>query len=102
MLTFTLLDAVTATGAGTALESWMKDKLFQAKGSTSSGPGAAVVLVQGSNDNSTWETIATFTLTLGTVVTSDSFASDSKWRYIRGNVQSISGTGAAVTLYLAT
>lgn len=97
--TETLLNAVTTTGAGAARALRMDGKrTFQALGATTAGAGAAAVLVQVSNDGSNWITIGTITLTLATTESSDGFASDAKWRYVRGNVQSISGTGAYVTL----
>lgn len=71
---------------------------FQAFGSTSSGSGAATVVVQGSNDASNWVTMGTITLTLGTTATSDGFASDASWAVVCGYVSAISGTGASVTL----
>lgn len=99
-MTSTLLSSVLVTGAGSSINAWMKDKTFQAIGSTTAGAGACVVLVQASNDDTNWITIGTITLTLGVTATSDGFASDAQWAYIRGNVQSISGTNASVTLII--
>ena len=92
----TLLSAVTATGAGSAVGGGKAT--YQASGTTSSGAGAATILVQGSNNNSDWLTIGTITLTLATTSSSDGFVSDTPWAYVRGNCTAISGTGAAVTL----
>jgi len=100
-----ILAGATATGAGSTYEVNRKiedplGRVFQAVGTTSSGAGAATVLVQVSCDNVNWLTLATITLTLATTASSDGFASIEQWPYVRGNVSSISGTGAAVTLYM--
>lgn len=100
--TTTLLNAVTVTGAGTAAQPVGTDKTFHASGTTSSGSGAATVLVQVSNDNTNWLTLGTIGLTLGTAATSDGFASRARWKYVRGNVTAISGTTATVTLTMGS
>lgn len=102
----TLLDAVTATGAGSVLVNFFERRTFQAIGHTSAGVGAATVEVQASNDpneaEATWITIGTMSLTLGTTKVTDGFASDAPWRKIRGKVTALSGTGATVTLLMAS
>lgn len=75
-------------------------RVFQAVGTTTAGAGAATVLVQGSLDDTNWLTLGTISLTLGTTATSDGFATDAPWTYIRGNCSAISGTGATVTLFV--
>jgi hypothetical protein len=72
---------------------------FQASGATTSGAGAATVVIQVSNDNSNWITAGTITLTLGTSETSDGFAFDAHWEHVRANVTAISGTGAYVSVF---
>jgi hypothetical protein len=95
----TLLLAKTATGAGSAENGVQGTKTYQASGTTTAGAGAAVILVQGSCDEgANWDTIGTISLTLATTTSSDSFTSDDHYTLIRGNVQSISGTGASVNL----
>lgn len=78
------------------------DRTFQAYGSTSNGAGAATIIIYGTNDDSQSTnnliTLGTITLTLGTTVTSDGFASQAAWRYIVVRVSAISGTDAAVTV----
>lgn len=100
----TLISGATATGVPTTIPK-LADihslRTFQASGTTSAGAGASVILVQVSNNNSDWITLGTITLTLGTSSTSDGFASNAPWPYVRGNVSSISGTNAAVTLTMA-
>lgn len=73
---------------------------FDAYGSTSSGSGAAQILIQVSNTNlsATFKTAVTIDLTLGTTVTSDGYYVEGEWAYVRAKVASISGTGASVTV----
>lgn len=96
----TLLDGVTATGAGSARSGRAGVKTFQAWGTTSAGSGAATIEIQGSIDQNqqNWDVIGTITLTLGTDATSDSFTSDDRYAVLRGEVTAISGTGAEVSL----
>jgi hypothetical protein len=93
-----LLTAKTATGAGTQEPGVRGYKTFQADGTTSSGAGAATVVVQGSNNGTNWDTIGTISLTLATTTSSDSFTSSDRYTLVRGNVTAISGTGASVNL----
>lgn len=99
-----LLTAQIATGAGTASKVPLKNKTLQAKGTTTASTGAAVILVEVSNlDTPTtndWILLATINLTLGTTSTTDGFVTDAPWKWIRGNVDTISGTGASVDLYV--
>lgn len=93
-----LVDAKTITGADTAVDFPVGTKTYQASGATTAGAGSATIEVQGSLDNSNFDVIGTITLTLGTASTSDSFTSDDRYKYLRGEVTAISGTGAAVSL----
>lgn len=102
-----LLNAATATGAGTAwnpkdtsaVATYVQHS-FQATGYTSTSTGAATVLIQVSNDGVNYITLGTITLTLGTSVTSDGFAAANTWEYYRANLSAISGTGATVSVYM--
>lgn len=96
-----LLSNVIATGAGSAKGGAPLDKTYQAYGTTSAGAGAATILVQGSNDGTSWDTIGTISLTLATTVSSDSFSSQDRYDQVRGNVSAISGTNATVSLSMA-
>lgn len=98
LYTTSLLKARTTTGAGTSQIGVAARKTYQADGTTTNGAGAATIYVQGSNDNTNWDTIGTITLTLATTTSSDSLASDDRYAFVRGNVNSISGTGAVVNL----
>lgn len=99
--THKLLNAVLVTGAGASASPLGMNKTFQLVGATSAGAGAASVTVEGSNDDTNWYVLDTLTLTLGTVVTSDEGVNTAAWKYIRGNVGSISGTDGYVTLVMA-
>lgn len=96
----TLLNAATATGAGTTIGRAPAEKTFHLIGSTTNGAGAATVYVQGSNDGTNYITLATLTLTLSTTVSSDGCVITAPWVYLRGNVNAISGTGASVSLFM--
>lgn len=97
----TLLNGVTATGAGGSFEidRRIKESAKATYQATVTGTGAvsATVKVQVSNDDSNWIDLGTITLS-GTTSDTDGFSSDAPWAYRRGNVTAISGTGAAVTL----
>lgn len=99
-----LLKNATGTGAGTAYQIAQAETrgkaTLQASGLTTSGAGAAEIAVQVSNDNVNWLTLGTISLTLSTTESSDGFAFDAPWAFVRGNVTSISGTGAAVSLLM--
>lgn len=94
----TLLSGVIATGAGSSVRAASSSKTFQASGATSAGAGAATILVQGSNDETNWDTLGTISLTLATTSSSDGFTSCDRYKFHRGNVSAISGTGAAVSM----
>jgi len=98
----TLIDAVTTTVTGAKVTPWSRKKTFQAIGSTTSGVGASTIGVEVSNDGTNWVEVDELALTLGTAVTSDTYEQDSTWKYVRGVVKTISGTGAAVTLYMGS
>lgn len=100
--TKTLLDGVTATGAGGPAEFSKKEgpeAVFQCIANGTSGAFSATVNVEVSNDNTNWETAITFSMS-GTATTADTAGDNiaAPWKYIRGNVTAISGTGANVTL----
>lgn len=97
-----LLTSATATGAGTSTKMIGGGRCtVEAYGTTTSGSGATSVTIEVSNNNSTWQTAGTISLTLGTIQTSDGFAMDAPWLYVRANVASISGTGAKTSVIIA-
>lgn len=93
-----LLDAVLATGAGTAVEPVSADRTFHAKLTTSAGNGSATVRIEVSNDNVGWITAGTITFASAASPQNDGFSSATPWKYVRGNVTAIAGTDAALTL----
>lgn len=97
-----ILGEVTTVKTGDAIQTVDAPKSFQLIGSTTSGTGAVSVDVQVSNNNVNWLLAGTISLTLSTTPTSDGFAVNTKWLYARGKVNSISGTGATVTLIMGT
>lgn len=92
-----LLNGVSVTGPGASVLGSTPDKTFQAVLSNTTTP-AATVLVQVSNDNTNWMTLGTITLSTAGQV--DGFSAKARWAYVRGNVQSISGASATVTLMM--
>lgn len=98
----TILNSATATGAGASFKMVGDGRCtVEANGKTTASTGAANVGIEVSNNNLTWQTAGTIGLTLGTTQTSDGFAIDAPWSYVRANVISISGTGASVTVIVA-
>lgn len=100
-----ILDAATTTETGESHHVWGNDRTYQAIGKTSAGSGACEVAIQVTNDPSnanSWMTLGLITLTLGTTDTADGFGSHVGWAHVRAKVNSISGTGAQVTVWLST
>jgi hypothetical protein len=95
-----IVDAAFAVGNHARHEPWNNKRTFQAVGRTTAGAGAVEVRVHASNDGINFIEIGTITLVLSTSEATDGFASDAPWRYIRGRVESISGTGATVDLHM--
>ena len=98
-----ILKDASATGPGTAFNVNTPGKTLQLIGSTESGSGAASVIVQVTNDptKTVWINVGTIDLVLGTIPTTDGFAIHAQWDYVRGNVSSISGTGAKLQLLMS-
>lgn len=104
-----ILNGATAagtTGAGASTDMVEGGIMaVEAYGTTSSGTGAAIIEIQVSNNNSTWQTAGTINLNLGTTQTSSRFEMDASWMgwpYVRAKLASISGTGASVSAYKTT
>lgn len=102
MQTNNLITAATGTGAVSSVKNVQRVKTYQANGTTSAGSGAATIKVQGSNNDANWDDIGTISLTLATTTSSDSFTSDDRYLYVRGNVTAISGTNASVNLVMVS
>jgi hypothetical protein len=95
-----MMIGVTTTGAGVAVEPPRCPSTIQAVGATTSGAGAAIIAIEVSNDGVNWLPYDTISLTLSTTPASAGIEMDAPWTNVRGNVTSISGTGAAVSLYM--
>lgn len=102
-----LLADATTTATGEKHSPRCVNRTFQAMGTTSSGSGSGVVVIEASNKpapveatNVDWTTLGTITLTLGTTQTNDGFVSSASWRWVRARVSSISGTGATVNAHM--
>lgn len=94
----TLLSGATTTTTGTAVDCWQSTRSIQAR-VAGTGAVTATVLVEVSNDETSYLTLGTITLS-GTTSATDGFAISPSFRTIRGSVTAISGTGAAVTAIL--
>ena len=96
--TRTLLNGVTSTTTGTSVDigTGTGDRTFIAYvGGT--GAVSATVVLEVSNNNQHFGTLATFSLS-GTDSAGEPLVSDDAWQYVRARVTAISGTGAAVTV----
>lgn len=92
----TLLNGVTATGAGQWMQLPGGAKTFHGHMTVTSGAGTATVAIEGTN-NTGW--IAQNLATLSLTDTADqSFTSNyASYLYYRANLTALTGTGAAVT-----
>jgi hypothetical protein len=99
-----MLSDVAVTGASETMAPRCLYRTFQASGVTSSGAGAATVVIQATNvaspTSTDWLTLGTITLTLSTTRTPDGFVSAAPWRFVRANVTAISGTGATARVWM--
>lgn len=98
--TVPLISGSIATVTGEKVSPWSAKKTFQAVGNTSAGVGASTIGIEVSNDGTNYVEVDELSLTLGTTVTSDTFALDAAWRYVRAVVKTISGTDATVSVYM--
>jgi hypothetical protein len=102
---FSGVNFATATGASSPIYKESPWSTFQAI-VTGTGTVSATVVMQGSNEDATfngtkanWVTINTFTLS-GTTTATDGYTSVSTWRYVRANITAVSGTGATVEIIM--
>ena len=96
-----LLSAAAAVGASAAIDVRGKANMtFQASGATTAGAGSAVVVIDVSNDGVNWIVAGTITLVLSTTTSTDGFAAQAAWSFVRARVSAISGTGATATVTL--
>ena len=92
-----LLNAATTTGAGSSGGPAPSGRKSFHAVLTGTGAVSAVMEVQGSNDNSNWGVLAVLSPS-GTTTAAAQVELEASWLYYRGNVVSISGTGAAITV----
>ena len=91
------------TSAGVADEVYLplgKERTFQVTGFTSAGAGAALVNIEVSNDGENFLVLHHFDLALSNTTISDSYYCDEPWKYVRGNIASLSGVDAEITLIM--
>lgn len=101
----TLVSARTTTGASAAVERPRTGvTAFQVTGTTSAGSGSVTIKLQGSNNKaqSSWNDVATLTVTLGTTAASQeaNLKPAQPYRYYRTNTTAISGTNASANGYM--
>ncbi len=75
-------------GAAVSLGSKTEDTYKRTYQASLVGGGSATVLIQASNDNRTWATLAT--IVLSSTATSEGFSSEVPWLYVRANVTAVS------------
>lgn len=101
-----IVDAQTTTGAGPKHHGNGVNRTFQAVGRTTAGAGSVTIKVQATDVfnptvDGQWIDLGTITLgALTTTDTSDGFATEAPWLWVRGNVTAIAGTGASVDLWM--
>jgi hypothetical protein len=99
---FTLKSSATTTGAYGQIRPVGSKVAFQAAGRTTSGAGAATIVIVGSLNGTDYVTLGTITLTLGTAITSDGFTSDNAWVYYSSTITAISGTNAVASVFVGS
>lgn len=97
-----LLQAVTTASTGNSVDMLNYPQEYRSFVAKVAGTGSvsATVLIEASSNGTDFFTLATFTLS-GTTSAADACVTDDSWRYLRGRVSAVSGTGAAVTLTVA-
>lgn len=99
----TVMKSATTTATGVWCDKASPLSTVQAFGTTSSGAGAATIAIDATNNQSgSYVTLGTISLTLSTSASTDGFVVEAPWKYIRARVTAISGTGAAVTVEVAS
>ncbi len=97
---FKFLDAGGLDDTGIA-EPWTGRAVFQAFGSTTAGAGTATVEIRGSVDGTTFILLGTLTLTwTSPALGSDGIAIDAPWPFIEADITAITGTNAAVDVWI--
>ncbi len=96
----------TTTGYSSTAQPFDGIKTFQATCATSSGAGAATVIIYGGNVDSSvatdWPALCTISLVLSATSIGDACVSDSNYLYYRARVSAISGTNAACDVLMGS
>ncbi|MCK5616415.1 hypothetical protein KAR91_81890 [Candidatus Pacearchaeota archaeon] len=94
-----IMNGQISTGAGETITIYPGARTFHAK-VVGTGAVTATVIIQVSNDGTTWidTTTSPHIALSGTTSDADGFSMIAKWSYVRAYVNAISGTGAAVTV----
>lgn len=80
---------------------WSGRAVFQAFGTTSAGAGTATVEIRGSIDGTTFVLLGTLTLSwTSPAIGTDGIAIDAPWTHIEADITAISGTDAAVDVWI--
>lgn len=90
----------TTTGAGTTREAPGPGATVQVV-VTGTGALTASVTIQVSNDGTNWLDLGTLSLS-GTTSATQGLALQAHWVYIRGNIATLTGTGATVNAIMGT
>lgn len=95
-----ILSGATATGAGSAFDNPQANKTYQAYGSLAAGTGTAAISIEGSNDSTHWDTVATTTLSLtsATLAVSAGMTTTDRYAYSRANITSLSGSTPTISV----
>lgn len=99
MQVYKLRDAVTSTGAGSSLPTPAPVCAFQAI-VAGTGSVTAVIAILVSNDDVNFMTASTITLS-GTTSATDGTVLDLPWKFVKGNVTTLTGTGAIASLLMS-
>jgi len=106
LTTLTMLSAATTTTSSANFAPYGPHKTFYAKGTTSTGAGAATIIFEAANATSSvatdWVALCTVSLVLSTTSASDGCAVDSTWKFVRARISAISGTDATVTAIMGS
>lgn len=94
-----LLNNATTPGIGKKMELTTSKPSIQLTGSTTSGTGSAVVNLLASHDGTGFGWVATITIALSTVLSTELLNDDiGKWGQLTAEIKSISGTDAVLNL----
>jgi predicted P-loop ATPase/GTPase len=98
---YPMLTDVTTTVASDPFELGSDNKTFHIVGQTTSGSGAATVVIEVSNNTAwPWLPAATINLTLSSTPVADGAVIFAGWKFVRARVSAISGTEARVSASL--